>query len=135
VRIVESRRQVKAEIGSGDDMLGIAAIARVPRELRRIAQIFLMRSAELTGAAASAEPRQPDAVADRESVDADPAGDHASDDFVAGYDRQALRRQFAIDYVQIGTADAAGADTQNHFAGGGRGNRLLYPLQRLADRN
>src|SRR5262245_65946636 len=97
-------------------MRGIAAVAGVAGKERPIAQILSAAAAIRADAAGRAEPRDPDALAYCESCHARPHGGDASDDLVAGYDRQLGVWQLAVDHVQIGPADTAGRNLDENFA-------------------
>ncbi len=53
------------------------------------------------------------------AVDAGPDRHHAADDLVTGHDRQLRVRQLAVDDVQVGAADAAGATSISTWPGPG----------------
>ena len=67
-----------------------------------------------------AEPGHADARPGRE-IDAIADRLDAADDLVAGNDRQLRIRQFAVDHVQVGAADAAGLDPHADLAAPGSG--------------
>ncbi len=94
----------------GDDMRGIAAVARIAGEQRMIAEIFPAFAAVAATAAGPAEPGNADAHAGRKRVNAGADGIDPADDFVARYDGQFRIWQFAIDDVQVGAAYPAGSD-------------------------
>ena len=68
------------------------------------------------------EPGDADPFADGEALDAGAELLDDADDLVAGNDRQPLVRQLAVDDMQIGAADAAGLDADQHLAGPGAGS-------------
>jgi len=70
------------------------------------------------------EPGHADARADFEAMRVDAVLFHHADHLMARNHRRFEHRQFAFDHVQIGAADAAGVDLDQHFAGPrlGRGN-------------
>src|SRR5438309_283482 len=83
----------------------------------------------------SDQPAHADALARRKILDIKPLDiktvdsrtkrPHPPDDLVAGHDRQLRIGQLAIDHMQIGSADAAGRDLHQDFAGARRRNRPL----------
>src|SRR5262249_53049367 len=110
-------RKGKAVARIGERVRGIAAVARVAGKYRPIAQVLSAAAAIRADAAGRAEPRDPDALAYRQSRDFRPQGGDAPDDLVAGHDRKLRVWQFAVDHVQIGPADTAGRDLDENFAG------------------
>ncbi len=71
--------------------------------------------------AGMAKPGHADALADLQSADAGAKPIDASDDFMAGNDRDARIGEFAVDHMEIGAANPAGGDFQPDFAGAGEG--------------
>ena len=106
-------------------MARVAAVARIAGEQRPVAQILPVGPAIGTNAAGRAQPRNADALADREAGDSRSHRRNAPDDFVARYDRQFRLRQFAVYYMQIGAADPAGHNLNKNFA---RPRRQVLPL-------
>jgi hypothetical protein len=104
---------------------GVAAITRVASEPRRIAQIFASCAAVRTNAAGGGEPRQADVRAERKTADAGTDRSHPADNLVARHDRQLRIRQFAVDQVQIGAANAAGRNLNQDLTLARLGNRPL----------
>ncbi len=78
-------RQAEARVR--DHMRRVAAIARIAREQRRIAEVFAARPAIGTCAARVPEPRHADALALREALHVRADALDASDDLVARHDR------------------------------------------------
>jgi hypothetical protein len=130
--VVGWSRQRKAEPRVGDSVRGVAAVARVTREQRRIAEIFPAAAAigaRLTGVP---EPGHAHALAQRKTFDVSAERRHAPDDLVAWHDRQFRIRQLAVDHMQVGPADAAGRDLQQDLACARRRNWPLAQHQRRA---
>jgi len=101
-------RDREAEARVGDRVLGVAAVEVVAGEARSVAEVLPAAQAVAALAARPAEPRDADAPAGR-LVDAD--------DLVAGHERQLRVGQLAVDDVQVGAADPAGADADEQLAG------------------
>ena len=72
-------------------------------------------TAEPARAARGVEPRDSHAPA-RERLGAGPAGRHPADDLVARHDRRLAEREVALHDVEVGPADAAGRDLDEHLA-------------------
>jgi hypothetical protein len=100
-----------------DRMRGEASVARIAGEQRRVAEIFPPGAAIRASTVGMAEPGNADAHAERKSGDARTHGVNSADDLVAGDDRQFRVRQFSVDHMKIGAADAAGRDLDADFAG------------------
>ena len=83
--------------------------------------------------AGMAKPGHADALADLQAADAGAEPVDASDDFMAGNDRDARMGQFAVHHMQIGAADPAGGNFQPDLAGAGEGVGALDGLQRRSD--
>jgi hypothetical protein len=115
----------------GDGARGETAVARIAGEQRRIAEIFAAGQTIGTMAAGVAEPRDADTHADAQPLDADRID--AANDFMARNNWQFRIWQFAVDDVQIGTADAAGGDLYSNLARTGFGVREFLPDERPAD--
>ena len=115
-----------------DSTFGIAAVERVPRELRLVAEIFLPAPTVGTLATCPTQPRHADAVADfKASHRVAQIGDGA-DDFVAGHKRQFRLCQFAIDDVKIRSAHRACVNLDQNLTGAGLGYWQFRQVQRLA---
>ena len=112
---VERFGERKGVGGVDDDMAGEAAVARVAGELRRVAQILAPAGAIAAMAAGVAEPGRADPRANSQRHAGADRLDSA-DDLVSRHDRRLGVRQFAVDDMQIGAADAAGLDPQPRFA-------------------
>src|SRR5262249_56157263 len=78
-----------------------------------------------TEAVGRAEPRHADALADRQARYAGTRRRNASDDLVAGNERQLRMRQLAVDHVKIGAADTAGVDLEKKVFALGQRERTV----------
>jgi hypothetical protein len=117
--------QLEGIAGVDDDEVGIAAIAVIPGEPRLGTKVLAAVLAVRALAARVAEPRNADAIADHEALDAVAELGDETDDFMAGNQRK-LRginspasrasRQIAVDDMEIGPADAARQDLDQHLA-------------------
>jgi len=123
----------KGEAGIGHHVFGIAAGPRVTGELRRVAEVFLGVLAVAAGAAGVPQPGNADPLARLEAGHALAQGIDPPDDLVAGNDRQWRLRQFAVDHVQIGAADATGQHPHADLARPRLRHRQLAQLQGLAN--
>ena len=102
--------------GVGDGLRGVAAVAGVAGEQRVVAEVFLTAAAIGAGAvgdsrATARRPARRDEARHARAERVDPA-----DDLMAGNERQLRARQFAVDHVQVGAADAAGRDAHPDLA-------------------
>jgi hypothetical protein len=97
-----------------------------------VAEILAPREALRTRAVNAAKPRNADAFAFERRCDAVTQLGYVADDLVTGNDGFAVRRQFCVDDVQIGAADAAGAHAHEHFSGLGTRPLRLFALHDAA---
>ncbi len=125
-------REAKALIGDGQ--LGIAAIDLIAGEASPVAQILMTGAAILAYPAGPAEPRHADPVADLEAIDLRALFDDGADDLVAGDQRQLCLGQFAVDDMQIGAAQCAGAYLQQQLSRTGTRRRHIGGGERAAYR-
>jgi hypothetical protein len=88
LRVIEFTDQRKTETRVRDRMSGEAAVPRIAGKNRPIAEIFAVAAAKAAEAASAAQPWHPNAIAYPECLHARPYFLHATDDFVAGDDRQ-----------------------------------------------
>jgi hypothetical protein len=102
----------------GHRVFGVAAIERVARKAGMVAKVLATGAAVLTFAAGPAEPRDSYSIAGLESFDCFTALNYGSDDFVPGHKRQFRVRQFAIDDVQVRSANGAGGDADQNLSPG-----------------
>jgi hypothetical protein len=86
--VVIAAWQLEAVARVGGRVLGIAAVELVTGEARVVAQILLAAPAIETGAVGRAQPRQADAIADSEALDARAERRNLADDLVAENQRQ-----------------------------------------------
>ncbi len=84
-------------------------------------------------AAAAAEPRNPDALANRRGDGAFACHVHDANDLVARNDRQACLWQLTVDQMQVRAADAAGLDADPYLATTGQRIGALFEYQWHAD--
>jgi len=63
------------------------------------------------------EPSQGTPLTDCQSCYSRSHGSDTPDDLMAGHDRKLRIWQFAVDHVQVGSADTAGGDLDQNFAG------------------
>ena len=118
----------------GDRVLGVAAVQLVAGEARLRAEILVAATAEAAVAARPAEPRHADPVALAQGVDVGSRALHRGDDLVPEDERELRRRQLAVDDVQVGAADAARPDPQQHLARRDGGDRQIGRPQGAARR-
>ena len=116
----------------GHAQLGIAAVDRVAGETRAIAKIFAAAAAIVANPAGPAEPRHPDPVAERETVDLRPLVDDDADDLVTKHQRQLRVGELTIDDMQVGAAHGAGAHRDQHLLRPGTRRRQFRRDQGLS---
>ena len=97
-------------------MAGIAAVARIAGEQRRIAQVLPIGAAIRADPAGMSEPRHPDALAESETGNACADLRHPADDLVPGHERELRVGQLAVDHMEIGAANPAGRDRDQDLA-------------------
>ena len=88
-----------------------------------------MHPAERTGTVGSSEPRNADSRPDF-GLDAGACGLDTTDDLVAKNQWRAVRRKLPLENVQIGSADAAGANAQQHLSRSGLRRLTLLDFER-----
>ena len=103
-------REANGKLCFDQGMGGKSAIAGVAGKFRMVAQVFLFNEAIAALAATVAEPRNPDPVAKRESLDVHADFIDATDDLMTRDDGRPRVRQFAVDDVQVGPTDPAGGN-------------------------
>ena len=111
-------------------MIRVPAVDVPTGEARREAEIFPAEDAKATAAASRVQPRNPDAVTWGEAAHPGAARRHSSDDLMSRHDRRPARREVALDDVEIGPADAAHLDVDEHHARVGERHRPLDEPQR-----
>ena len=119
------------EVGASDGVFGIAAVDGVAGVGGMVAEIFAVLAAEGAGAIDATEPGDSGAVADADRVDARAELFDARDNLVAGCDDFAQGLEFARGDVEIGAADAAGFNLEQHLAGAGLGDGQVFEGQRM----
>src|SRR6185295_18438963 len=99
------------EPGVGRGVLGETAVAMTAGEARLEAQVLPASEAESASAARRGEPGDPDPGPERMAarLRPRPEGHDDADDLVPGDDGVARLRQLAIEKMQVGPADGAGA--------------------------
>src|ERR1700729_1396 len=105
-------------------MGGVTAVTGIAGEQRRIAQVFASAPAIGASPVGVAEPSDADA---RAGLEAHPFADRldAANDFVSRHNGQLGVWQFAVDDVQVGTADTASLDPYANLSRPRRGIRPL----------
>jgi hypothetical protein len=118
LEVVEGIRERDGEIGTGDGVLGIAAVDGVAGEDGRVAEVFVTAETIGTGAVDASEPGDADAGAGGQAASDDFANDLVPWDYV-----RAQRGEFTLHDVEVGAADAAGADFDEYMTRAGLGMR------------
>jgi hypothetical protein len=131
LRVFAPRRETEAVPLVRDGLLGIAAVQRVAREPRPIAQVLAARPAIAALAAGPPEPRHTHTVADGEPL---PAFDDRADDLVSEDERQLRVGGLAVPDVQVGPADPARMDAEAQLPRPDLGMREPPRLERRAVR-
>jgi hypothetical protein len=108
--VVARFAQRKAIARVGYRVRGVAAVAGIAGEHRRIAQVLGAAAAIRANTASCAQPGHADALANGKSAHAQSDCRNAADDLVARHDGQFGVFELAVDHVQIGAADPAGRD-------------------------
>src|SRR5471032_1279677 len=109
--------QLEGVVGVGDGVVRVAAVHVIAGESRAAAQVLATAGAVRARAAGVAEPGDADAIAGMQMRHAVAHDLDYPDDLVSGDDRDLDGRQFTVEDVEIGPADAAGAHAHQHFAG------------------
>ena len=123
-----ARREGEGVALVGHGVFGVAAVEGIAGELRRVAEVLPAPAAVAAPAAGVAQPGHADAVADPEFFDPRAHRGHGADDLVADDQGQFGLGEFAVDDVQVGAADAAGVDPDEHLLRAGRGDRDFQRL-------
>src|SRR2546428_7339950 len=113
MEIIERRRDWEAKISARESVSGIAAVNRVAGEGREVAEVFCIAEAIRASAVSPADPGDAHTCAMRKAI----PGDDLADDLMARDDSGIAGREFALDDVQVGAADAAGEHSQQKVAG------------------
>ncbi len=120
-------RETVDEPGRRQRVLGEAAVHVPAGEERVLAEVLLPAPAEAAGLVGLVQPRHADAVAHgerrrsrlaarRDELRTGTERHDLADDLMAGNDGRAVRRQLALEDVQVGAADAAGQHPQEDLA-------------------
>jgi hypothetical protein len=117
VRVALGQREAEALVG--DRQLGVTAVAVIAGELGLVAEVLAAGAAVAALAVGPAEPGDTDPGAGLESARALPRAGHGADDLVARHQRQLRLAQLAVEDVEVGAADATGADPDQDLAGAG----------------
>ena len=99
-----------------------------------VAEIFVAAPAIAAGAVGEAQPRDTDPHPNADALNLRAHGFDAADDLVAKHERQLGMAQLPIDDVQIGAADPAGHDLEQHLTWPRLGHGQLGGLERRARR-
>src|ERR1700761_1801902 len=105
MQIVERGRKRKYKIGSRNRIFGIAAVYRVARERRRVAEILQSTPAVAAGSVHSADPGNAHTRAARRRIRF--AGYDITDNLMTRNNGRKALRQLALDDMQVRPADAA----------------------------
>src|ERR1700757_1747417 len=133
MRSIERRRQWNREISANRNILRITAVHRVAREPRGIAQILHVVAAKPAVAIHSAHPGDANPRPLRYLLRSPLY--YFAHNLVARNKARPQRRQFALNDVKIGAADATGEDLEQHFAWSWLGQREIFnrkPISRFA---
>jgi hypothetical protein len=114
MHVVEAVQQREAEAFVREGEFGEAAMPVVAGEDGALAQVLAPPDAIGADAAGAAQPGDPDPLAHPETPGQWRRFGHHADDLVAGHQRQQVRGQLAVDDVQVGAADGAGAHPDQH---------------------
>src|SRR5262249_4362102 len=105
----------------------------IASETGPVTEILAARAAIFTDAAGPAEPRHADPIAEVETVDRFSLLDDDADDLVPGNERQFRIGKLAVDDMQTGPADGAGADRDQQLLRAGMRRRQFRRGQRAPD--
>jgi hypothetical protein len=129
MQIVERGGQREYEIRTGERVFRVTSVDAVSGKGRRVAKVFQTVPAIPAASIHAAHPGDPHAGAHRQLRGG--AARDFSHDLMARDERLTQRRQLSFDDVQVGAADAAGADPQQNFIAARLGPRHLTDAQRL----
>ena len=129
MQVVQFTGKFKHKVTARHGVFRIAAVDGVSGEDGRIAKILEAATAVWASSVYAADPGNADAGAERQ-LGRSAVLDNPYD-LVAGDEGVFLWRQFALDDVQIRTADSAGADMKQDLTGGGLRLGSLFNLKRL----
>ena len=133
--IIELIGKMKTEAGVSDGEFRVTAVDGITGKTRARAKIFATGAAKFALAAGPAQPGNADAIPLAKCFYRAANLLDAANNFMPGNERQFWFRQFAIDDMEIGPANAAGGNTHQQLSG----IRLLQlgniaQLQRLRGR-
>ena len=111
----------KAESSVGDRVLGVPTVDVVAGESRVVAQILASGRAVDARAVSPAKPGDAHAISHPRRLHRVPGRDDFSDNLVTGDEWQLGMGQLTVDDVQVGPAQGAGADLDEHLIVTGRG--------------
>ena len=129
IRIAVGNRRAEALVGDGE--LRVAAVQRVTREARVVAEVLAAGSAVTAVAVGPPEPGDADAVALREALGPLAGLLHRPDDLVTEDERELRIGQLPVDDVQVGAADAAGVHGDEDLTGARLGVGVVGLAQRF----
>lgn len=115
--VLEGVRETEREVCINREVLGEATIAMPASECGRFAEILQPGGAEFTGPAGGAQPGDAGTVAGSPATDATAKSYHTAHGLVTGNERQPSRTNIALRELQVGAADATGADLEQEFTG------------------
>src|SRR5262249_11405661 len=116
--------------GIRDGMGGETAVTGVAGKERTVAEVLHPVTAKPAFAASVSEPRNSNAIANPVCRRTGACKVDAADNLMTGDDGISDIRQFAIDNMEVGSADAAGADRNADLSVAGCRVGSLLPLQR-----
>ena len=126
-------RHQKAVPRIGQRLLGEAAIDRVAREARAVAEVLAAAAAEAAAAAGPAEPGNAHTLPQAEACDAAAKLQHRTDDLMAEHQWEFRLGELAVDDVQVGAADPTDVNLQRQLALTGLTVRKIGFLQGSPD--
>jgi len=125
--VVESFGERVGEVGAGEDVFSVASIDGVAGEGGVVAEVLFVAETEGTGAVSSADPGDTDAHA--EGTFGRGSADDFADDLVAGDEGLVYKAEVAFEDVEVGAADTAGEDAENHVSLGEHGHGSDFDLK------
>ncbi len=116
----------------GDRLLRVAAIELIAGEAGPLAEVLAARAAVAALAVGPSQPRDPDPLPGGEALGPLPRPLDGADYLVSDDQGQLRVAQIAVDHVEVGATDAAGAHCDQDLAGPGlrRGELRLAPAAR-----
>ena len=124
--VAESVGDKHGGVSKGEHVFGVAALEIDPGRLIILAQLLFPAQAPLAASAAFLNPANADAVSDFAGSDAGAELDDLADGLMSE-DARELQWDQAVREVNVGVAEAAGVDLNDHLIGAGLGGfPLLY---------